>query len=656
MNPFKYLAELLKSKGKRPVFIVLALLLGFLYLSATARNEVNATKLPIQLVFEKDASSFMSTAKTSAELSQALDAQKVLAAATVHGKPGVILVILKGNVEKTDEKVAANDKTAAAAAKPAGAEHVHVNVAGCSIIGCAGTIVDKLSERSAKDNFPFVSTDANLNTPTVDLMETLGALVSPLLSIGTMVVAFILFTKFMDREGGSASLLEEPQDVTFKDVIGNAEAKQALTRVKAFMEDPSRYERIGAKAPRGVLMVGPPGTGKTLLAKALAGENNAKFISVDGSHFSSKYYGSGITKVKSLFQLARDNAPCVLFIDEIDGIGRRSKEEGMGGQSEMNRIINRILVELDGFSGLENVIVVGATNHEDNLDEALRRPGRFDMTVRLQLPTLPERAELFQLYLKKLTYDKAIDTSVLGRMTAGMSPADIANMVNKAAAHAAEQGAEQVTQEHVLRAIETQQLGGEVSGIKDLISPATRKRLAYHEAGHALVAHWLKSGVVERVTIEPRGPALGVTYVTRESEDPLYVQGEYASRLAMMLAGREAELLILESVSSGASDDLKRATELAISMVGSLGFSKSFGLLSVAGVPKDLMAQSVQSSVLEEARNLLERAQDQCLQVLHERRTALDALAEALLEQEVVSGESLTALLNLEAPVSLVAA
>lgn len=656
MNPFKYIAELLKSKGKRPIFVVLALLAGFFYLMNTAEKEVNATKLPIQLVFEKEAISFMKTAKTSADLAQALDAKRVEAAATVQGKPGVILVMLKAKAAKPEDNVAANGKPGSPEAKAANVEKVHVNVAGCSVIGCAGTIVDRLSERSVKDNFPFVSTNANLNPPTVDFLEGLRSLASPLLSIGTMVVAFILFTKFMDREGGNASLLEEPQELTFKDVIGNAEAKQALVRVQAFMQDPKRYERLGAKAPRGVLMVGPPGTGKTLLAKALAGENKAKFISVDGSYFSSKYYGTGINKVKSLFQLARDNAPCVLFIDEIDGIGRRAKEEGMGGQSEMNRIINRILVELDGFTGLENVIVVGATNHEDNLDEALRRPGRFDMTVRLQLPTLPDRAQLFQLYLEKLTYDKAIDTAVLARMTAGMSPADIANMVNKAAAQAAEQGAEMVTQEHVLRAIETQQLGGEVSGIKDLLSPATRKRLAYHEAGHALVAHWLKSGVVERVTIEPRGPALGVTYVTRESEDPLYVQGEYASRLAMMLAGREAELLILDSVSSGASDDLKRATEMAISMVGSLGFSKSFGLLSVAGVPKDLMAPSIQGSVLDEARNLLEQAQAQCLQVLQERRTALDALAQALLDQEVVSGEPLKELLNLEAPAVLVAA
>jgi len=658
MNPFKYLANALKLKGHRLMAVVsLCLLGGFMYLISSADKEVKATKLPVQLMFEREASTFMKNSMTSTELSQALESKTVLAAATVAGRPSALLVVLKtpevkatADAEKKATAVASDEKKAKPEDFTIEGTRAHVNVPGCSVIGCAGTVVDKLSERSANDNFPFVHTQANLNPPTVDLLESIDGLAKPLLSIGTMLVALVLFQKFMSREGGSVSLLEDRPTIAFKDVIGNAEAKQALTRVKAFMQDPKRYEAIGAKAPRGVLLVGPPGTGKTLLAKALAGENDAKFISVDGSYFSSKYYGSGITKVRDLFQLARDNAPCVLFIDEIDGVGKRATDAGFGGQSESNRIINRILVELDGFSGMENVIVVGATNHENNIDEALLRPGRFDMTVRLQLPTLPERAQLFQLYLDKLKHDKAIDTTVLARMTAGMSPADIANMVNKSAATAAENKAEQVTQEHVLRAIETQQLGGEVSGIKDLLSPETRKRLAYHEAGHALVAHHLKSGVVERVTIEPRGPALGVTYVTRESEDPLYVQGEYASRLAMMLAGREAELMVLDSVSTGASDDLKRATELAISMVGSLGFSKSFGLLSVAGVPKELMSQSIQASVLDEARKILEQAQAQCCEVLQAHRFALEALANALLEQEVVSGASLKELLNLTAP------
>jgi cell division protease FtsH len=276
----------------------------------------------------------------------------------------------------------------------------------------------------------------------------------------------------------------------------------------------------------------------------------------------------------------------------------------------------------------------------------MRRPGRFDMLVRLALPTLPQRAKLFDLYIGKVTHDASADTAALARMTAGMSPADIANTVNKAASTAAETGADAVSSEHFLRAIETHQLGGEVSATKGLLTDGTRERLAYHEAGHALVGHWLRAGMVERVTIEPRGQALGVTYMARDTEDPLYKQAELTSRLAMMLGGREAELLVQGSVSSGASDDLKRASELAIDMVGKLGFSKTFGLLSVAGVPKELLGPDIQAAVLQEARALLEQAQAKCATLLRANRERLDAMAMALLEREVLSGEDLTGLLG----------
>jgi cell division protease FtsH len=301
---------------------------------------------------------------------------------------------------------------------------------------------------------------------------------------------------------------------------------------------------------------------------------------------------------------------------------------------------------MDGFDPLDNVVVVAATNHEDNIDEAMRRPGRFDMLVRLTLPTLPERQKLFDLYIARLAHDGNADTAVLARMTAGMSPADIANTVNKAASTAAEAHAPQVTSEHLLGAIETHQLGGEVSAIKGLFTQDLRDRLAYHESGHALVGHWLKAGIVERVTIEPRGRALGVTYITRDTEDPLYKQSELTSRLAMMLAGREAELLVFDSVSTGASDDLKRASELAINMVGSLGFSNAFGLLSVAGVPKELLGPDIQSAVLREARLLLEQAQATCRRLLQAHRPQLDDLAQRLLERDVISGDELKGLLG----------
>ncbi len=529
-------------------------------------------------------------------------------------------------------------------------EKASTTVPGCHLLSCAGTLLDKLGEAAADNGFTLVNVEIDPRTPSRRLIDGIDALLLPLLLLAASGAALFFGLRLHAGAGGAAQRLRQRPQTAFADVVGSHEAKAALQRVRAFLHDPSQYARLGAAAPRGVLLVGPPGTGKTLLAKALAGESKANFIAVDGSYFTSMFYGAGVAKVKELFKLARRHAPCVLFIDEVDGIGRRSQAgqggQGGGAESELNRIINRVLVEMDGFDPLDNVVVVAATNHEDNIDEALRRPGRFDMLVRLALPTLPERAQLFSLYLGRLAHDGLADAAALARMSAGMSPAEIANTVNKAASSAAEQGAALVGADHLLRAIEAQQLGGEVSALKSLLSDATRRRLAYHEAGHALVGHALRVGTVERVTIEPRGPALGVTHIHRESEDPLFQQSELSSRLAMMLGGREAEMMVLDSVSSGASDDLKRASELAIRMVGSLGFSEAFGLLSVAGVPKELLGPDVQAALLKEARLLLEQAQAACRQLLAARLADLHALAQRLLEREVLAGTELQALLG----------
>jgi cell division protease FtsH len=525
-------------------------------------------------------------------------------------------------------------------------EKASATVPGCTAQGCAGTVLDRLGDKSAEAGFALVSVNVDPRTGSRRVLDLADKLLSPLLLLGTLVAALFLGTKLQTGMGGAASKLWSRPQTQFVDVIGSDEAKAGLNRVKAFMHDPTQYARLGASAPRGVLLVGPPGTGKTLLAKALAGESKANFIAVDGSYFTAMFYGAGVSKVKELFKLARKNAPCVLFIDEVDGIGKRSQGgHGGGAESELNRIINRVLVEMDGFESLDNVVVVAATNHEDNIDPAMRRPGRFDLLIRLRLPTLQDRQRLFDLYIGKLSHDGTADTAALARMTAGLTPADIANTVNKAASSAAEADAQTVSHEHFLRAIETHQLGGEVSAVKGLLSEGTRERLAYHEAGHALVGHWLQLGAVERVTIEPRGQALGVTYISRDTEDPLYAQAELSNRLAMMLGGREAELLVKGSVSSGASDDLKRASELAINMVGSLGFSKTFGLLSVAGVPKELLGPDIQAAVLKEARAMLEQAQARCEQLLTSRRWQLDALAQALLQREVLCGDELKELL-----------
>jgi cell division protease FtsH len=601
--------------------IVTLLLCAVVALNGRAAQEADARKSPEALQLEMASDDWLAHQRNVSEFRTALEARNLSVVGLAHGQPGLILYTLK-----TGERASST-------------------VPGCSSLGCTGTILDRLGDKSLEAGFTLVSVDVDPRTASHRLLDIVNSLLSPLLLVATLLGALFVGAKLQAGVGGAASKLSTRPETQFTDAIGNDEAKAALNRVKAFMHDPTRYAKLGAAAPRGVLLVGPPGTGKTLLAKALAGESKANFISVDGSYFTAMFYGAGVSKVKELFKLARKSAPCVLFIDEIDGIGMRTREGG-GAESELNRIINRVLVEMDGFEPLDNVVVVAATNHEDNIDEAMRRPGRFDMLVRLGLPTLPERQRLFDLYIAKVASDGSADTAALARMTSGMSPADIANLVNKAASTAAEAQAEHVGAEHFLRAIETHQLGGEVSSIKDLLTEETRMRLAYHESGHALVGHWLGAGMVERVTIEPRGKALGVTYITRETEDPLYKQAELTSRLAMTLAGREAELLVFDSVSSGASDDLKRASELAINMVGSLGFSEAFGLLSVAGVPKELLGPDIQAAVLKEARLLLDKSQATCHRLLRIHRQQLDALATRLLEREVLSGDELKALLG----------
>lgn len=636
MKTFRKLLKRARANPRVLVAVLLAVSLvgGLVALNQRATHESDARKSPEALQLEKKPEDWLTHQQNASHFQRALDARELslvgLANGGQSGQSGVILYTLKNG------------------------EKASATVPGCTALGCAGTVLDKLGDKSVEAGFTLVGVDVDARTPSHRVLDVINSLLSPLILVATLIGALFVGVKLQTGIGGAAARLSTRPETQFADAVGNEEAKAALKRVKSFMRDPAQYAKLGASAPRGVLLVGPPGTGKTLLAKALAGESKANFIAVDGSYFTAMFYGAGVSKVKELFKLARKSAPCVLFIDEVDGIGKRTRGgEGGGAESELNRIINRVLVEMDGFEPLDNVVVVAATNHEDNIDEAMRRPGRFDMLVRLGLPTLPERKRLFELYLGKVAHDGRADTAALARMTAGMSPAEIANTVNKAASTAAESHADQVGAEHLLRAIETHQLGGEVSSVKDLLSEETRTRLAYHESGHALVGHWLNAGLVERVTIEPRGQALGVTYITRETEDPLYKQAELTSRLAMMLAGRETELLVFDSVSSGASDDLKRATELAVRMVGSLGFSEAFGLLSVAGVPKELLGPDIQGALLSEARALLERSQATCQRLLQSNRDQLDALAKALLEREVLSGDELKALLGAAASLEL---
>jgi cell division protease FtsH len=510
-------------------------------------------------------------------------------------------------------------------------------------------VQSRLEGLSHSQGFALTRIKVDPRTASEKVMASVESVLERGMGLLTVLIVVALGIYVVRQSGnlsGNKLTLAEKPETDFDDVIGASEAKAALQQVTAFMRNPQKYLALGAKPPRGVLLEGPPGTGKTLLARALAGECGANFIAVDGSHFSSMFYGAGITKVKELFATARKHAPCIVFIDEFDGIGKRaSGAKVQGGQSEENRIINKLLVEMDGFSPSDNIVVIGATNHVGNVDEALKRPGRFDLVARVTLPTLHDRSDLFKLCLGRVKAAQGIDCDALGRSSSGLSHADITNIVNRATVMAAEAGADFVTQDYVHRALESHQLGGEVSALKQMFTEEHRERIAVHESGHAIVAHVMGAGTVERISIEPRGQALGVTFVTRDNEVPLYGEQELNARIGMLLAGREAELMNYGNTTSGASDDLKRASELAIEMVSAMGFSSEFGLLSLQGVPESLVGPHIQERALNEAKALLDRSQRQCRLILERNKDVLQALTASLLKDETVSGALLRELI-----------
>ncbi len=433
------------------------------------------------------------------------------------------------------------------------------------------------------------------------------------------------------------AVLRKSTGIGFDDVIGAHEAKQALADVTAYLRDPSAFVELGARPPRGVLLTGEPGTGKTQLAKALASEANAAFIQVTGSDFSSMYFGVGIQKVKALFQAARRQAPCIIFIDEIDGIGKRS-EQTRSSDAESNRIINRFLTEMDGFDASSGVLVVGATNFPNSLDAALLREGRFDRSIAVGLPTLADRDALFRLYAGKLRRAADIDFAQLARNSVGLTPAAIASIVNQAALLAARDRAERVEMDHVVEAIEISRIGAKPDGVTPL-SDAERTRIAVHEAGHALVAAALNTGRVEKVTILPRGQALGVTLVTPLEDKRLHLESELRGRIQMLLAGRNAEQLYFHEVSSGAGQDLQEASKLALSMVGALGMGPAGSLLSLQAV-REAHIDFDSSETLHSADALLQQLNRECFALLQRMKPALDEISQRLLDEESVPGEA----------------
>ncbi|MFL9900273.1 AAA family ATPase [Paraburkholderia fungorum] len=465
------------------------------------------------------------------------------------------------------------------------------------------------------------------------------SLLLPLLLIGGMVW-------FMRREmRGGASLLNKAPTLCFDDVIGAGEAKAALADIRGYLSNPKQFSSMGVRAPCGILMVGGPGVGKTRLAQALAGECGANFISITGSYFSAKYYGVGIQKVKHLFELARKNAPTVIFIDEADGLAKRTDTGGGPVEAESNRIINQLLAEMDGFASNEGVIIVAATNHPDNLDEALRRPGRFDRTVQVRLPDREDRAKIFRFYAEKLKSKAAdIDYDQLARLTTGLSPATVAMVVNQAGLVARKGGETEIAAKHFMEAIKIARIG-DVSGAERALSEDERTRIAVHEAGHGLVAAVLGTGVLEEVTILPRGGALGVALITKAQDKHLYRETEIRNEIQVLLGGRNAEILTFSEASSGAASDLQEASRISLDMVSKFGFNRDGDLFSLAALPSQYAGLQMKSAI-EHANVLLKELNELCYGLLHTYEPVLRAIADELLERETVPGETVYRLIK----------
>lgn len=487
--------------------------------------------------------------------------------------------------------------------------------------------------------------DADIRTgvaswiPVFDQVRDAISLLLPLLLIGGMVW-------FMRREmRGGASLLTRAPALRFDDVIGAGEAKAALADIRGYLSDPKQFTAMGVRAPCGILMVGGPGVGKTRLAQALAGECGASFISITGSYFSAKYYGVGIQKVKHLFELARKNAPTVIFIDEADGLAKRTDTGGGPVEAESNRIINQLLAEMDGFASNEGVIIVAATNHPDNLDEALRRPGRFDRTVQVRLPDREDRAKIFRFYAERLKSKSAdIDYDQLARLTTGLSPATVAMVVNQAGLVARKAGDVEIASKHFIEAIKIARIG-DVSGAERALSEDERTRIAVHEAGHGLVAALLGTGVLEEVTILPRGGALGVALITKAQDKHLYRETEIRNEIQVLLGGRNAEILTFSEASSGAASDLQEASRISLDMVSKFGFNRDGDLFSLAALPSQYAGLQMKSAI-EHANVLLKELNELCFGLLHAYQPVLRAIADELLEQETVPGETVYRLIR----------
>ena len=459
-------------------------------------------------------------------------------------------------------------------------------------------------------------------------------------------------------KSGARVIASKDVGVTFKDVAGQEEAKESLKEVVDFLENPKRYEEIGAKLPRGALLVGPPGTGKTLLAKAVAGEAGVPFFSISGSEFVEMFVGRGAAKVRDLFKQAKEKAPCIVFIDEIDTIGKKRDGGGFSGNDEREQTLNQLLTEMDGFDNHKGIVVLAATNRPDSLDPALLRPGRFDRRIPVELPDLTGRKSILELHAKDVKIQPPIDLSAIARATPGASGADLANIINEGALRAVRMGRKRATQEDFEESVEVVIAGQQRKST--VLSDHEKQVVSYHEIGHAIVAARQKgSAPVTKITIVPRtSGALGYTMQVEEDEKFLTTKQEILDKLAVYCGGRAAEELIFGEMTTGAANDIEQATKLARNMVTRFGMSDEFGMMALGTVQNQYLNQDTSLTcapgtaehVDTLVAKLIEEAHGRALQILKENKFKLHELARYLYKKETITGEEFMTLLSRENP------
>ena len=505
-----------------------------------------------------------------------------------------------------------------------------------------------------------------------EIIEEASPLISILLSWVLPMVLFIalgqfLTKKLMDRAGGGAGAMsfnmgksnakvyvKSSDGIKFSDVAGEDEAKENLTEIVDYLHNPDKYKEIGASMPKGILLVGPPGTGKTMLAKAVAGEASVPFFSMSGSEFVEMFVGMGASKVRDLFKQAKEKAPCIVFIDEIDAIGQKRNTGGMGGNDEREQTLNQLLTEMDGFEGNNGVIILAATNRPESLDPALTRPGRFDRRVPVELPDLKGREEILKVHARKIKVADDVDFSKIARMASGASGEELANIVNEAALRAVRDNRKFATQADMEESIETVIAGYQKKNA--ILTDQEKRVVAYHEIGHALVAaRQTGSAPVQKITIVPRtSGALGYTMQVEEGNHYLMTQEELEAKIATYTGGRAAEEVVFHSISTGASNDIEQATKIARAMITQYGMSEDFDMVALETVSNQYLggdaslacSAATQTEIDQQVIALVKRQHEKATRILQENREKLDELASFLYEKETITGEEFMNILN----------